>query len=73
MAEYLAGVLNVYVAFCVETFTSLAASPGGFLGKEVVEARAADRVRILPGPRRKSVIIPHRKETFTIISSWGTL
>lgn len=46
-ANYLAGVLHVYGAFSVGTFTALAVSPGGFLGEELVEARAADLARDL--------------------------
>ncbi len=46
-AEYLAGLLRVYGAFPVSTFTAIAVSPGGFLGKELVEARAADLARDL--------------------------
>ena len=46
-ADYLAGLLGVYGAFSVGTLTALAVRPGGFLGKEVVEARAADLARDL--------------------------
>jgi len=46
-AAYLAGLLRVYGAFPVSTFTAIAVSPGGFLGKELVEARAADLARDL--------------------------
>ncbi len=41
-AGYLAGLLRVYGAFPVATFTAIGVSPGGFLGKELVEARAVD-------------------------------
>jgi multimeric flavodoxin WrbA/putative sterol carrier protein len=41
-ANYLAGVLRVYGAFSVGTLTAISVSPGGFLGKAVVEARAED-------------------------------
>ncbi len=41
-AEYLANLLRVYGAYSVGTFTAIAASPGAFLGKDVVEPRAAD-------------------------------
>ncbi len=40
--RYLAGLLRVYGAFSVGTLTAIATSPGGFLGKEQVEARARD-------------------------------
>ena len=41
-ADYLAGLLGVYGAFAVGNLTAIAVSPGGFLGKDLVEARAAD-------------------------------
>ncbi len=41
-AEYLAGLLRVYGAFSVGTFTAIGVGPGAFLGLEVVEARARD-------------------------------
>lgn len=40
--HYLAGMLGVYGAFSVGTFTAIATNPGAFLGKELVEARARD-------------------------------
>jgi multimeric flavodoxin WrbA len=47
VAEYLAGILRPFGAFAVGRFTALATSPGGFTGKETVEARAADLARDL--------------------------
>lgn len=41
-ADYLAGRLRVYGAFPVGALTALATVPGGFIGREAVEARAAD-------------------------------
>jgi multimeric flavodoxin WrbA/putative sterol carrier protein len=41
-AGYLASLLRVYGAFPVSTFTAIAVGPGAFLGKDLVEARAAD-------------------------------
>jgi multimeric flavodoxin WrbA/putative sterol carrier protein len=41
-AEYLKGVLRIYGAFGIGKFTAMAAGPGEFLGKEIVEARAQD-------------------------------
>lgn len=41
-AEYLANLLRVYGAYSVATFTAIAARPGAFLGKDLVEARAAE-------------------------------
>jgi len=41
-ANYLAFLLRTFGAFSVGTLTAMATQPGGFLGKEAVEARAAD-------------------------------
>jgi multimeric flavodoxin WrbA len=41
-ADYLAFLLRTFGAFSVGTLTAMAIEPGGFLGKEAVEARAAD-------------------------------
>ena len=45
-ADYLAGLLRVYGAFSVSTFTAIAVGPGAFLGR-LVEARASDLARDL--------------------------
>jgi multimeric flavodoxin WrbA/putative sterol carrier protein len=42
VADYLAQMLRVYGAFPVGHLTALATVPGGFIGKDAVEARAAD-------------------------------
>jgi multimeric flavodoxin WrbA/putative sterol carrier protein len=47
VATYLEGMLRVYGAFPVGSLTSLATVPGGFMGREAVEARAADLARDL--------------------------
>ncbi|MCB2193084.1 MAG: NAD(P)H-dependent oxidoreductase [Deltaproteobacteria bacterium] len=47
VAHYLAHILHVYGAFSVGEFTAMATSPGGFLGRETVEARAQDLARDL--------------------------
>lgn len=46
-AQYLEGVLRIYGAFSVGALIAIATSPGGFLGKDLVEARAADLGRTL--------------------------
>ncbi|MGA2955463.1 MAG: NAD(P)H-dependent oxidoreductase [Thermodesulfobacteriota bacterium] len=46
-ANYLAFLLRTFGAFSVGTLTAMATQPGGFLGKEAVEARAADLARDL--------------------------
>jgi multimeric flavodoxin WrbA/putative sterol carrier protein len=42
VVEYLANMLRPFGAFSTGTLTAIATSPGGFLGKEHVEARASD-------------------------------
>ncbi len=55
-AQYLAGMLHTFGAFSVGTLTAIATQPGGFLGKEAVEARAVDLsrdlARAIKGKRR---------------------
>jgi multimeric flavodoxin WrbA/putative sterol carrier protein len=46
-ADYLANMLHVYGAFSTGALTAIATSPGGFLGMELVEARAKDLARDL--------------------------
>lgn len=41
-ARYLEGILRPFGAFSVGSLTAIATSPGGFLGKDLLEARAAD-------------------------------
>jgi multimeric flavodoxin WrbA/putative sterol carrier protein len=47
VAQYLAMVLRVYGAFAVGQLTAIGVGPGGFLGREAVEARAGDLARDL--------------------------
>jgi hypothetical protein len=47
VASYLAFWLRTFGAFSVGTLTAMALAPGGFWGKEAVEARAADLARDL--------------------------
>lgn len=42
VVAYLAGMLRVYGAFSVGSLTAMATAPGGFVGRDAVEARAAD-------------------------------
>jgi multimeric flavodoxin WrbA len=46
-ADYLGQVLRLFGAFPVGKFTAIAVGPGEFLGREAVEARAADLAREL--------------------------
>ncbi len=46
-ADYLAFLLRTFGAFSAGTLTAMATQPGGFLGKEAVEARAADLAKDL--------------------------
>ena len=41
-ADYLGSLLRVFGGWCVGHLTAIATSPGGFLGKELVEQRAAE-------------------------------
>jgi multimeric flavodoxin WrbA len=47
VADYLSRVLRAFGAFAVGKFTAIAVGPGEFLGREAVEARAADLARDL--------------------------
>jgi multimeric flavodoxin WrbA/putative sterol carrier protein len=47
VAEYLGRVLRTFGAFPVGQFTAIAVGPGEFLGRDAVEARAADLARDL--------------------------
>jgi multimeric flavodoxin WrbA len=47
VAEYLGQVMRTFGAFPVGKFTAIAVGPGEFLGREAVEARAADLARDL--------------------------
>ena len=55
-ARYLEGQLRHFGAFSVGSLTAIAVGPGGFLGKEAVEARAADLaggfVKAIKGEKR---------------------
>lgn len=42
VSRYLSSVLRIFGAFSIGEFTSIAVGPGQFLGKDAVEARAAD-------------------------------
>ena len=42
VSRYLSSVLRIFGAFSVGEFTAIAVGPGQFLGKEAVQARAAD-------------------------------
>ena len=46
-ADYLAGWLRAYGAFSVGILTAIAVGPAEFLGKEIIETRAADLARDL--------------------------
>lgn len=47
VADYLSRCLRIFGAFPVGALTAIAVTPGAFLGKEAVEARAADLARDL--------------------------
>jgi len=60
--HYLARILSIYGAFSVGTLTAMATSPGGFLGKELVEARAQDLARDLARAMREKRRYPATDE-----------
>ena len=45
VGAYLSRLLHVYGAYSVGTLTAMATGPGGFMGKEAVQARATDLAR----------------------------
>jgi multimeric flavodoxin WrbA/putative sterol carrier protein len=47
VSEYLAFILRVYGAYAAGRLTALATAPGDFIGKQALEARAADLARDL--------------------------
>ncbi len=49
VARYLSGTLRMFGAFSVGELTAIAVAPGGFLGREAIEARAEDLARDLAG------------------------
>ena len=60
-ARYLESVLRPFGAFSVGNFTALATGPGEFLGKEAVEARAADLAGGLVKAIKEKAISGHRR------------
>jgi len=62
--QYLAGLMRVYGAFPVGTLTAIATSPGGFLGKEAVEARARDLGLDLLRAIREKHVYPVTDESY---------
>ena len=52
-ADYLANLLRVYGAYAVGTLTAMGVSPGEFVGKEIVQQRAADLANDLTVAVRK--------------------
>ena len=58
VAQYLAQTLRVFGAFALGQFTAIAVGPGGFVGRELVAARAADLARDLGRAARESRRFP---------------
>ena len=52
-ADYLGAVLRPFGAWCVGHLTAIATSPGGFMGKELVEQRAGELALELAGAVRQ--------------------
>jgi multimeric flavodoxin WrbA len=72
-AEYLANVLRIFGAFSVGTLTAMATQPGGFLGKEVVAARAVDLSRDLARAIREKRRYPATDRDFRFYQFMGNL
>jgi putative sterol carrier protein len=56
--RYLEGILRPFGAFSVGSLTAIATGPGGFLGKEAVEARAADLARVFAKAIKEGIRYP---------------
>ena len=73
VAEYLASMLRPYGAFAVGRLTALATSPGGFIGKEAVEAHAADLARDLARAIREKRRYPATESDLRYYQFMGAL
>jgi len=62
VSRYLSNVLRLFGAFSIGEFTSIAVGPGQFLGKDAVEARAADLARDLVRAVREKRRYPANSE-----------
>jgi multimeric flavodoxin WrbA len=72
-ANYLAFLLRTFGAFSVGTLTAMATQPGGFLGKEAVEARAADLARDLARAVKEKRRYPATDRDLRFYQFMGTL
>ncbi len=72
-ADYLASVLRTFGAFSVGTLTAMATQPGGFLGKEAVEARAVDLARDLARAIRENRRYPATDRDLRFYQFMGSL
>jgi multimeric flavodoxin WrbA len=73
VAEYLAAMLRPYGAFAVGRLTALATSPGEFIGKEAVEAHAADLARDLARAIREKRRYPATESDLRYYQFMGAL
>ena len=72
-ANYLAFLLRTFGAFSVGTLTAMAIQPGGFLGKEAVEARAVDLARDLARAIKEKRRYPATDRDLRYYQFMGTL
>jgi multimeric flavodoxin WrbA len=72
-ANYLAFLLRTFGAFSVGTLTAMATQPGGFLGKEAVEARAVDLARDLARAIRENRRYPATDRDLRFYQFMGSL
>ncbi|MBN2040308.1 MAG: NAD(P)H-dependent oxidoreductase [Spirochaetes bacterium] len=64
VGRYLEGVMHVFGAFSVGALTSMAVNPGGFLGKDAVQARAKDLASDLIRAIKEKRTYPVTDETY---------
>jgi len=72
-ANYLAFLLRTFGAFSVGTLTAMAIQPGGFLGKEAVEARGVDLARDLARAIKEKRRYPATDRDLRYYQFMGTL
>jgi putative sterol carrier protein/NAD(P)H-dependent FMN reductase len=72
-ADYLCNVMRFYGAFPVGRLTAMAVSPGGFVGKDAVESRAADLARDLARAIKEKRRYPANDQDLRYYQFMGTL
>ena len=73
VGEYLSSILRVYGAFSVGRLTAMAVSPGEFIGKDFLQARASDLARDLARAIREKRRYPATEMDLRYYQFMGTL